>query len=382
MNELSKQESMTRALAQLDLKPALLEDETRIVEYTKVPISRLEALGVGFQPLVQAVESFSGNGTGLYHVVVPQGGHLASFKNGAGNLGAVLSNSTNQVSGQAVLNPVAFNPTMIFMAVALANIDKKLDTIQATQKEMFDFLKQKEKSTMYGNLNVLSDISVNYKHNWDNKQYKEGQYKVVLDIKRDAEQEIDLHRGLIKDKVAKKNLVHIDKDVKKQIEELQPLFKDYQLALYMYAFSTFLEVMLLENYDAKYLASVSEKIETYSVKYQELYLECFSKIENYSKSSVQTVVLKGLSKASKASGKFIEKVPIISKSQLDENLISASDKLSNFNSLHTDKILTQFMEKEQEYVQPFVEGINMINKLYNNDLGLAFNGENLFIGVN
>ena len=381
MGELSKQESMTRALATMEFHPAILEDETKAVEYTKIPLSRVSDLGVGIQPLVQAIKQFSGNGSGLYEVVVPRGAHLASFKNGSGNLGTVLSDTTNMITGQAKLNPVALNPTMVFMAAALANIDKKLDAIQEAQKEMMDFLKQKEKSEMRGNLNFLADIMENFKHNWDNALYKNSHHVKVLDIKQSAEQKIDFYRNQIQDKVNKRNLLHMDQDVKKQVEGVQDYFKDYQLALYMFAYSSFLEVMLLENYGEAYLSGISKKIENYSNQYHALFSQCFAQIADYSKSSVQSVLLKGLSKASKASGRLIEKVPLVSKSQLDENLIEAGDKLTEFNIQHNQKMVLNLADKEQEYVMPFKESIDMVNKLYNNDLRLAFDGKAMYIGA-
>ena len=379
MNDLSRQDKMTKVLVSMDFMPALIGEDTKLNEYTQLPISRLNSLGVGFNSLAQVIESFSGNGTGIYHVTVPKGTHLASFNNGAGNLGSVLSNTTNQVSGQAVLNPISFDPTMMFMAAALANIDKKLDSIQETQKEMFDYLKQKEKSETRGNLNYLSDISKNYKYNWNNELYKNSNHIKVLDIKQSAEQKIDFYRGLITDRVRKRNWLHVDNDVKKQIDGLQDLFKDYQLSLYMFAYSAFLEVMLLENYEEAYLSSVSGKIEDYSFRFRELYTECFNQIEDYSSKSVQSTVLNGLSKVSTASGKFIEKVPVISKSQIDEGLIGTGEKLASLGDRHLEKMMKRFINKEQECVRPFVESIEVVNRLYNNDLEIAFDGKALYV---
>ena len=47
--------------------------------------------------------------------------------------------------------------------------------------------------------------------------------------------------------------------------------KDYQLSMYLYAFFSFLEIILLENYDSQYLKSISKKIEDYSFEYRDLY---------------------------------------------------------------------------------------------------------------
>lgn len=76
-----------------------------------------------------------------------------------------ISNGLKMVGGgQAQMTPLACDPTMIFMATALANIDKKLNAIQDMQKEMMDFLVQKEKADLKGNLNFLFDVFNNYKY--------------------------------------------------------------------------------------------------------------------------------------------------------------------------------------------------------------------------
>jgi hypothetical protein len=54
--------------------------------------------------------------SGLYQVTIPKGAHLAEFKNGSGYLGSVLKENGAVGGGQAVLNPLVCNPTMLFMA--------------------------------------------------------------------------------------------------------------------------------------------------------------------------------------------------------------------------------------------------------------------------
>lgn len=40
-------------------------------------------------------------------------------------MGGALSDATNQVAGQATLNPLICDPTTLFMAMALANVDRE-----------------------------------------------------------------------------------------------------------------------------------------------------------------------------------------------------------------------------------------------------------------
>ena len=182
-NELvGKGNEALQSVASMEFLPALVEDDYPVATYTKLPLSRVPALGTAFEPLASAIQKVvggSGATSGLYRVTIPSGTHLAEFKNGVGNLGTAL-NANNQIAGQAVLNPLVCNPTMIFMAAALANIDKKLDAIQELQQEMMDFLVQKERAELRGNLIFLSDILNNYKFNWNNDMYKNSNHIKVL----------------------------------------------------------------------------------------------------------------------------------------------------------------------------------------------------------
>ncbi len=231
------------SITTMELHPQFAEDDISLTQYTKIPLSRLPALGTAFEPIISAVQSSLGGTTTsmLYKVTIPSGTHLASFTNGAGNLGTVL-NANNQIAGQAVLNPLVLNPTTLFMAAALASIDKKLGAIQELQQEMMDYLVQKDKAELKGNLTFLADIFNNYKYNWNNELYKSSNHVKVLDIKQAAEQEIIFYRQQIIDKVRKQSLVHVDQEVRSRIEKIADIFKDYQLALYAFSFASFLDV--------------------------------------------------------------------------------------------------------------------------------------------
>ena len=93
--------------------------------------------------------------------------------------------------------------------------------------------------------------------------------------------------------------------------------KDYQVALYIYSFARFLEVILLENFDEAYLDQITNKIYDYSFKYREIYTLCYDKIQNYADSSVNANLLKGFGNINKVLGETIAKVPVINTLQID-----------------------------------------------------------------
>lgn len=267
---------------------AILEEaKVGVSDYIKLPVTRMAAMGTAFQPLTAVVQNAvtGAGGSGLYYVNTA-GKTMFQMKE-TGNFIGSLKTSTGLVGGgQAQMLPITFDPTLLFMAAALVNIDRKLDTIKEMQQEMMDFLVQKDKADLKGNLAFLYDVFNNYKYNWNNEMYKNSNHTMILAIKKEAEAKIIFYREQIIAKVNRKSVIHSDKTVNKQLENIQDQFKDYQLALYMLAFSTFLDVMLVENYNKEYLAGISAKLEDYSMKYRELYTQCYEKILEYSSTSI------------------------------------------------------------------------------------------------
>jgi len=380
-----RKNEFAKAMAEIELYPAVVEKNVNVAQYSKFPISRLAAFGTAFEPVSAAFQYVlsggSAGGSGLYMVTVPKGGHLATFNDGSGFLGGALKINNQVGAGQARLNPLVCNPAMLFMAVALANIDKKLDTIQEMQQELMNFLVQKERSELKGDMKFLADTLSNYKHNWNSEKFKNSSHVKVLDIRQAADRKIDFYREQIASKISKKSFFHSDQDVKKQLGEIDSEFNDYQLAVYLFAFSSFLEVMLLENFSEAYLDCITKKIEEHSLQYRELYTKCYDQLEGYSKTSIQSQLLKGLASVNKIAGETIAKVPVISKSQIDETLIKAGDKLGEFNLKRTEQTLNQFIEKQSAYVRPFVDNINTVNRLYNQPTELLFDQENFYLST-
>ena len=383
-DELIKREDMTPQIADsLELYPMLVDEEYNLTDYIKMPITQVTALGAAFEPITSAIQTVINGGgaqSGLYRVTIPQGTHLAEFKSGIGNLGAVLD-ADNKLAGQAVLNQLPCDPTMLFVAATMANIDKKLDAIQEQQREMMDFLKQKEKAVLRGDLKFLADLLKDYKFNWDNKQFKSSCHKKTLDIRQEAEKKIFFYRDQIISKIKKEQLIHLDSDVQKQIKTIQTDFREYQIALYLYSFATYADVLINGNYKSKYLAGIKQRIEDYSLEYQELYSQCYGRLEKYLGTSVQSKMLKGLRDASKAAGKAIARVPVINKGPADELLIKAGKELEYKRERRTLKQMNTLVQRRHSYVRSFVNDLESLEQLYNSPVELVFNNDTICLGV-
>lgn len=383
MNELetARKNELLKAMSATELAPLEVKNEISMQTYSKIPLSRLTALGTGFEPVASAIQQVTSHGqatSGFYKVTIPKGTHLAQFKEKSGFLGTAVGE--HGIVGQAQLNPLLCDPTTLLAAAALANIDKKLDAIQEVQQEMLDFLAQKEKSALKADLNFLMDIQNNYKYNWNSEKYKAANHAKVLDIRQEAARQIDFYQEQIKKQLGKKALLHSDHDVQKMLEKVQGEFKEYQLALYIYGFAYFLEVVLQENYEKAYLSAIAKRIDEMAFQYREFYSLAYSQIENLSKSSLQAHLFGGLSAINKGAGTAIAKIPGINKSQIDETLIEAGERIGAYKNRRVQTTMQQLLERQSSCVRPFIDNINAVNRLYNEPVTLIFNHDTLYLG--
>ena len=288
MDETTKKNALIKAMSEVECYPVIQED-VAIQEYTSMPLGQLSAMGATFAsiaPMFQnVVQSMSQSGTGekLYRMIIPNGVHGAV--NSVGNItnagGKIVGRARFVEAGASAAGTVAqINPAVMLMAVAVTTVTKKIAQIEEAQKDIIEFLQLKEKAVLKGNIAVLQEILDEYKYNWDNDKYKNNKHIQVQEIKRDAEQSIIFCRDQIEKKVSKKGLLHSDRDVKAKIQKVQYEFKDYELAMYIFSFASFLEVMLLENFDSGYLTAVTGKIQLYAGQYHELHEKCYQMIES------------------------------------------------------------------------------------------------------
>ena len=372
---------LIKAMTDVELYPTQVDDKRETENYIKFPLSQIASFGVAFEPVVGAIQQVISGGqatSGIYRVTVPAGMHLAELKSGAGFIGSSLS-TTNQVAGQAVLNPLMCDPTMICMAMVLANINKKLDAIQEGQEDILEYLKEHDRAELRANITFLSDTLKNYRYNWNNDMYLNNYHVKVLDIRNSADREIEQRSAEIKRKLEKKSFLASEKDIQKKMQEVLSDMKEYHLAIYSYAFSSFLEVVLQKNFAEDYLQEIVERIKTRVWNYRELRTNAYVEIEKASGKSVNSLLIKGASKINTIAGKAIEKVPVISKSQLDENLIAMGDKIGQWDEERIRQSMLQFSGREIDNVKPFIDNIEMIKYVNNNDNDMLFDKEYIYL---
>lgn len=118
--ELTQKNEFLKAMTAKELSLDVVQDELTVQTYSKLPLSRVTALGTGMEPVVAAVQQVTSHGqavSGYYKVTIPKGTQLAQFKDGTGFLGTALGKQG--IAGQARLNPLVCDPTMLLAAVTL-----------------------------------------------------------------------------------------------------------------------------------------------------------------------------------------------------------------------------------------------------------------------
>lgn len=345
-------------------------------------IGQIASLGLAFEPLAQAINQIVNSGessTGLYRVTLPKGAtHLAKLKSGAGNIGTALDEK-NKIVGQAVLSPAAFNPAMVFMAVTIINIDMKLDAITETQKEMKEFLEQKEESELIGSMDFLKDLLENYKYNWNNKRYKNSAHTKTFDIMETSQRKINFYTEQIKSKIQNKDYLHSKFDASKLLDKIQRDFKDLQIALHLYSHSSLVGILLLDNYNRDYLDSIVNKINDYSFEYRKLYTEAYDYIEEYVDSSVWAYLMSGAAFLSEGAGKVIEKIPLINRLQIDESLQKTGTFIDEKREDQRDDMMQSFVHRQSDQVKPFVDSIQAMNRTHNDEYEIMFDKDKIYL---
>ena len=392
--EKAKNSLNTETNLPIDLRLSPTDIEISTNNAFKLPFDQFPALGTAFASLPEQFQTITSTASGLTGFIpVDKFGTpldpsiLFNAHNGVGVVGSFMEQNGNlnvarwvELNGpQTAATTIPYNPALLFMAVALAQVNQKLDAIQETQEEMFEYLKQKDKAALRGNIQTLNNVLLNYKFNWDNELYIKNTHMKILDVIQETDKQIVHLRAQIKSKMEDKKFLQSRISVNRQINDLLNLLKDYQLANYAYSYASFVEPMLSKNFKEDYLTLTENRLSEYSIKFRELYSECYSIIEKNLSDSIDKNILKGVSFASKKLGSAVAKTPLGKASPLDEALLKASDEVQDFNEDQSTGMLKKLQAAKDPNVAVFQQTISKLNQLHNTPMQLAADKDNLYV---
>lgn len=368
-----------------------IEEVENTKEYKKIPLTEISSLGmIGslFMKQTQTVTSTL-NTEGLFSAVIPEGMHLANFKDGSGKLGTLL-NESNKISGQARFNELpgvtmqqtisaSINPTMVCMTVMLLNIDKKLDAIQESQKEMMSVLKSKEHGDIKGNIHYLYDILSNLKNRFGDEQYKKEYRLKVHDIIQDSYKYIETYKERLTEAIKDNKGFHISFDVDKELNKLVEDFGYYRLSIFMFAYAHYVELLLGSYIDENLIQNELNRLNECKIKYRQIYTDLYNYLDELYKSSLDKQAINVLGGATEGLGKLINMVPFLEKGPVDEALVDfGKDIQKNNNNAHVNTL-----EKLRQYkllnVDGFVNQYDNLAYLYSGQSKILFDKDNLYV---
>lgn len=383
-NQIQKSNELTLSLMPTDIE---IQSDNAL----RIPFDQLPALGAGLSSLVDAFSPVTSSlaGPTLFTVTDSNGlpippSALQAFNDGSGLLGSVRNAETGfkqvrlHVAGTAAQSPIVpFDPTTLAMAAALAVVTQKLDAIQRTQEEMFEYLQQRDKADLRGALQMLADIARDYRFNWDNETFLQSSHAQVLEIRKQADSAITLQRAQARDKL-RGNPLEIRAAVKTRLTKLLDHLAEYRIATYAYALSSFLEPLLSGNVDTDYLHNVSERISAHGLAYRELYTECYNAIEKSSRSALDSALLGGISGAGKALGGALAKTPLGEHTPIDDALTTAGHDVEELNGKITDSLMTRLRGMSSPEVLPLQQGVESLASPREKPMAIAADSEALY----
>ena len=391
----NREELVAKQLASTKIHLALTQERADVSGAIKLPLERIPQLGIVLASLPSASRTITNTvSVPMLLQLTDKFGNpldpsiLQSFKDGSGLMGSYRDAAKG--FGQArfhvaegdiatSVTQVPYDPTSLFIAAAIAQINQKLDSIQESVDEMFEYMRQRDKANMRGDLKTLADILNSYSINYDDATYMANAHMKVLDIKHASTRDMEMFRSQAQAGLEKKGFIEVRDSVGKRLDKVLDYLKDCQLATYIHAFSLFLEPMLAQNFEPAKLADAAAKIEADSLAYRELYTKCYDALEASTADAFDAALLGGIASADKMLGRAIAATPIGEFTPIDEALEGAGEDIGKFNKHLSEKLIEKLHQAKTPDVTPFKQSVKEIDTLYNRPAQIAVDAENVYI---
>lgn len=273
-------------------------------------------------------------------------------------------------------NVMALDPTVMMMSVALAGIEQELGEIKELSKKILSFLEHEKESEIESDLEILNRSISDFRYNIEDEKYLINNHKQVMDIKRTANKNMLFYKKEIKDDLSKDKLFTTNSSMNSIIEDIQKKFRYYRLSLYIYSFSTFMEILLLGNYNNDYLLNKKKELDELDYEYSEVFNNALEYVKKNANKSLEGNVLSGLGNAGKTIGNLAEKVKI---KNVDNWLNEKGDTLKQSGQNIKDDFATKFDDMKESNSRPFINQIEKVNCIYNKTKEIYFDKENIYL---
>lgn len=393
MNETNKNEIIEQ-FAELDFVPQNTDTSINKPNSIKIPFADITALGSTFSSFFSAFATTTAadNGEILYRAITKDGTPIklpflckegaSGFAPGirtSNGLGVARFQEVHQVANANAVANVTTSASLGFISIALVQINHKLDDIKETQEKIIDILLGDKKAQQQGDFNYLSDLLHDYKYNWDDSQYLNNAYLKVEDIKRTSLHNLTFYKTRILSILDDSSFIKTHRSFNEKMSQLNQMFEEYRAASFLYAYTSFVGAVILGKFSSAYVDKLYAKINKASQNYRETYTKAYNLLEQELGSTIDSHFLKGVSNITKAAGIGLSKIPILNRSQLDENIVDAADNLNEQNKNRTKEIMSRFVNNKNDQTNIFSETLKTLDHLHNDDTDIYFDKENLYL---
>lgn len=357
-----------------------------------MPIAELVTLGAGVASLLPTLQTVTQattlNARGLYQLAnASVGDVLKAAKNGNFWGAMKTADGASKMAQFQAAGPItattkttaAINPAIMMMAVALFSIEQQLRNIAEMEKQIISFLEVEKEAEIEADVKTLSNITTQYKYNWDNEHFVASNHKMVLDIQRTARKNMIAFQKKVADAIDSQKLIVAQYKVNSTLNNLMKKFRYYRLSLFTFSMASLLEVMLSGNFKEEYITDVKNEIEVNSMTYRDFYEKCSVHLEKMSFACVETNVMKGIGTASDAVGKFIGKIPVVEKGTVDEFLQHSGEHLKKNAKGMERGVVGSFAEIANPGTGVFIDKLNDMVQIYNHTERICFDDEKIYL---
>ena len=367
-------------------------DRRRLDTVITLPIDKLGILGSAAASLHPAFRSITQTTTtvnteGLFRLanasagdtikLAKDGNFWGAFKRADGSSKFAKLTQVGPISSTTT-TVMPIDPATVMIAAALYTVEKKLDSIEKTQKQIVSFLETEKESQIEADVRILTGTLREFKYNWDKEVFINGHYKQALDVKRTAEKNLQSYQRELQDIKVKAPVV-ANANVNATVKSLLKKFRYYRMSLYLFSLSSFIEVMLLGDFREEHIMKIKGDIEDRSMRYRQIYGACSAYVERIAENAIEANILKGIGNAGKAIGGVIGSIPLVKEGPVDAWLLDGGDTLKkNAKSMKADAIKALAVVGNPD-TGVFMEKLNELNQITNHTSEIYFDRENIYL---
>ena len=298
-----------------------------------------------------------------------------SLKNNTfSHFGIVVKSNKKKTGDLKDIKSMNLTEFTVFSAI-LAVINSKLSEIIDREKSIVEFLETDKQTELKADFLTINTIIREYHHNFDNEKFLNSRESQIIDIRRKAEHNVLFYKELAEKKLNTfKKGVHLEID--KALNEIQMRFQYYRLALYIYAYSSFLDVVLLENFKEKFVNSIIEDISKHSSQYSDFYDESSRVIKQMAEKSGKSQALKGASSITGAFSKLFNKMKAEKQASKLEN---SSKSILDKRTASVETLIENFSKNKDAGVEDIIQNLSYLKSLYNNESEIIIDSECIYI---